>query len=40
MTVPLLAWVATLGSLLALLVLDWMVAGRRRTPIGIKLAGT
>lgn len=40
MTVPLLAWVATLGSLLLLLLADLLVAGRRNRPMGMKLAGT
>ncbi len=40
MTVPLLAWVATLGSLLLLLMLDLVVLGRRNRPMGLKVAGT
>ncbi|MEP6462372.1 MAG: TerC/Alx family metal homeostasis membrane protein [Frankiaceae bacterium] len=40
MTVPLLAWVATLGALILLLLLDLFVAGRRNRPMGMRLAGT
>lgn len=39
MTVPLTAWIATLGSLLCLLGLDLFVAGRRGREMGMRVAG-
>ncbi len=40
MSVPLIAWVATIGGLLALLLLDLVVAGRRGEPMSLRVAGT